>query len=445
MPDFGRHAILLAPLSAVATLWTTGAAGAGADDPLTFRASVSWLNAAQHGTILNDSAINPDNQLLSQPRDRFVSELRPNIKFATTTVQLIARPRITQTYQVVPKPGPYAPPTGDISHELLEGFLQWTVSDSLTFAYGRQSYQWGAAEVLSPSNRLVHDTVGQHDLLYQVRGEDLARLNFSIGKQFSTVVMTRFQQNSDVPVFQAEQTYQNIGLVKSEFTWDNGANYVGAVAGGRAHSQPWAGVYGNYGLPFFDGLSLYADASAERGSAAWYPVDAPLSPLPSAPRGIAFAKTRLGDGRTYTLATAGTKYDFVNGAILRFEYVYNQAGYSRAERDQVLAVAKAPALRPSFLQNASRFLLPGLDLPGQRYAYTSVHLPDLFTVTDLTLDARVLRSLGDQSETAYANFDYKVGEAGTATAALQVAGGPKDGELRGYASPTFTVAYRQDW
>src|SRR5688572_6219761 len=75
------------------TAFSTAPAAWAADDPLTFRGSLSWINAASNSTS-TESAVNPDNQVLQLPDHSFVSEFRPNLKIGNGQIQFIARPRV---------------------------------------------------------------------------------------------------------------------------------------------------------------------------------------------------------------------------------------------------------------------------------------------------------------------------------------------------------------
>lgn len=420
-------------------------------EPLTFRGQLSWINAVQHGTVL-DSDLNPQNRALAEPQDQVVSELRSSLKLATSNLQLVARPRVSASSKQALVSGKRGAWLGESEQRMNEAFVQWTVNDTVTLVYGQQSYQWGAAETLSPSNRIFHDTVDRRGVLYEVRGRNLSRLNFTLGKSFSTVIMGETSEVKEpekvkAAPFRAEATFQAQGLIKSEYAWNNGADYFGVVLGGREKSKGWIGEYFSYGLPFFDGLSIFADASHERASEAWYP-EKKLVPSPLGPRSVVeFSQSRTDERKTYTLATAGLKYDFVNGSILRGEYVLNEAGYSKDERELALTAFRTqdPVQLTNFTENLGRFLAPGLELPGRRYAYASLHVPDLFTIVDLTLDARCLYALADKSSTNYAGLDYKIGDSGTATVAGNLSAGKRDSELRAFKSPELTLAYRHDW
>jgi hypothetical protein len=428
----------LAP-AGTALIGLLAAPAARADDPLTFRGSLSWLNVYEHTTPLA-SAVNPENTVLEVPSDSVVSELRPSLKVLAGPLQLVARPRVRYTEDQTREDDHTGPARGRAEAHLNEAFGQWTLSESATLVYGIQSYQWGAAESLSPSNQIFHDTALQRDLLFEVEGRDIARMNFSVGKHFSTVVMGEVQENKDAPVFVADEPFQTTGLVKSEINWDNGADYIGVVGGGHEHGHPWVGEYFSVVMPsIFDGFTLYGDMAQQRGSDAWYPVvDQGV---------IVLEQSEQNDTRLFNQAVGGIKYDFVNGCILRGEYILNQAGYDKTEHDLALAAFRStlPAELAVRADNTRRLLAPGLELPGQRYVYGSLHVPDLLSIIDLNLDARVMASVRDGSSSSYGELGYRIGDYGTLSLAEEATSGGKDTELRGSSSPTHVVAYRHDW
>ena len=91
---------------------------------------------------------NPDNLVLQIPQDRLVSELRPSFKLVSSTLQIVARPRLTiaaerTALDVAPsspdettKRRPFKG-TSDVVWS--EAFAQWTMSEHATLAFGRQS------------------------------------------------------------------------------------------------------------------------------------------------------------------------------------------------------------------------------------------------------------------------------------------------------------------
>lgn len=416
---------------------------------LTYRGSVSWWNSFQHSPVLEDSFVNPQNLALGLAEDRYSSELRPNLKFVSSSLQLILRPRLRYALSLIKKgEGPSDLEKTKVDTFVSEAFFQWTLNDSLTFALGAQSYQWGAAEVLSPSNRIFHETAQDRTNLFEVRGRYIARANVSLGKRFSLVVMSEVLENKDnvdIRTYSAEETWYPTVLIKPEINWNNGADYFGIVIGNKEKNRPWVGQYFSYGIPFFEGLTFYADSAHERGSNAWYPQISPLGP--TQPSVISFARSKKDDTSVSSLAISGLRYDFEDGAIVRAEYIHNDAAYTKDERNLALAsfqsaVPEQLALRSD---NTQRFLAPGIELPGRRLVYLSAYVPNPFSLKDLIFFARGLRSLSDQSGTYYGSIDYTVGDSGTISYAYSLSAGPIDGEAKGFSSPLHIIAYRHDW
>jgi len=416
---------------------------------LTYRGSVSWWNSYQHSRAFENSAVNPKNLSLGLADDRYSSELRPNLKFVSSSLQIILRPRLRYAYSLIRKGDnpTYAEQT-KVDTFVSEAFFQWTVSDSLAFALGAQSYQWGAAEVLSPSNRIFHETAQDRTNLFEVRGRYIARANYSFGKSFSVVVMSEVLQNKDnvdIRTYSAQEDWYPTVLIKPEFNWNNGADYVGLVVGNKEKNRPWVGQYFSYAIPFFEGLTIYADSSHERGSNAWYPQVTPLGP--TQPSVITFARAKKDEEAIRSLAISGLRYDFEDGSILRSEYIHNDAAYTKDERN--LALASFQSVVPQQLalrsDNTQRFLAPGIELPGRRLLYLSAYIPNPFELKDLIFFARGLRSMSDQSGTYYGSIDYTLGDSGTISYAYSLSTGPIDGEAKGFSSPLHIIAYRHDW
>ncbi len=412
----------------------------GRNTALEFRGSLSWLNGIKAEETA-PSDLNKENQLKIVRDRQALSELRPNLKLSTSEIQFVARPRIQYETCRVTSQGKSGSPETEVQSVMREAFLQWTLSEQVTFSYGLQSYQWGGSESLSPSNRLFHETAVQRTAFFEATGKNIARVNFSLGKSFSTVVLADVEENKDETSWQYGDTWHATGLIKPEFNWNNGADYFGLVFGGRAEGKPWVGEYFSYGLPFIDGITLFADAAHEKGSRAWRPISG------SDGRTLDFSKTLADDKKVQTIAAGGAKYDFVGGSILRVEYILNQPGYSKNELEKAKAglLSPAPLDRQAFQENLSRFLAPGLELMGQRFWYASLHIPDFLTVTDLTYTMRLLSSATDMSKSFYTNFDYKIGDAGTLSLALTNTTGDQGSELRGFVGKSQMVTYRYDW
>lgn len=418
-----------------------------AEDELKFRGNMTWITAYVHLVPDTEFALNPDNSLFLIPENNLVFEIRPNIKLATNTFQLVARPKVVTEVRRTRVDDEYSEATGKSKSTINEAFFNWNASPTLTFAYGRQSYQWGAAESLNPSNRIFHETSQSKNILYEVVGKDIARINFTFGRSFSTVFMTEFQENKDEQAFQYDQEFKSTGLIKTEFSWNNGTDYLGFVGGGREGSRGWVGEYLSQEVPFFAGLFIYGDASHQRGSAVWYPVSGSID-TPGGPQNvIELQQSQIEDDHVYTSSVGGLRFDFENGCIIRAEYIRNDAGYTQEERKTFFLSQSTPNPAQATLAqlNQTKFLHSGLELPGQKYAYTSAHIPDFLTINDLTLFVRGLRSVTDGSASGYASFDYLVGSAGTISASGSGDFGKRETELRSTVKNSYGLAYKHNW
>ena len=384
----------------------------GADN-LSFRGNMTWINAYIHLVPEKDTRLNEENSVLKLPQNTVISDVRPNLKISSSEFQIIVRPKIVAEVRQTKVGDKTDDAKGKVKSTVNEAFLNWTASNIVTFAYGRQSYQWGAAETINPSNRLFHDTSQNRNALYEIVGKDIARVNFTFGRSFSTVIMTEFQQNKDETSFVAEEDFASTGLIKSEVSWSGGTDYAGIVVGGRENESGWVGEYFNQAVPFVDGLFLYGDASHQRGGRAWYPVQS--KEIPNAvPSTVQMQQTLRDESKSQTLAAGGLKFDFVNGTIWRAEYVYNDAGYSTEQLKLFYTGLgdKNPAQLVHYESNLTRFSANGLEFTGKRYAYMSLHVPDFFKIRDLTFFTRILRSVGDDSINGYGIFEYQLKDAG---------------------------------
>lgn len=397
--------------------------------------TVSWQDPAE-------SRLNPQNLQLIPDRVAAI-DLRPSIKANWEILEFVARPQYRATYSAAKVNGLVKDEHVDSKGKWLEVFGNISVSDMLILSYGRQNYQWGAAESLNPSNRIFHETIESKDLLYAIQGRDILRANITWQKNFSTIILAETDEIDDVPQFRAEDSFQRKTLIKQELNWNSGADYVGMVLGSASNDGPWVGEYFNISVT--DGLAFYADASHQRQSQAWYPVlerstQAPLSEV------VQLRQSKLDDATVHTLGVAGLRYSFEGGSDLRCEFILNTAGWTKAESE--LAYSALDTTQPLQLKdltaNALRFYKPGLEYRGKRYGLVSLRVPDLFT-KDLNMYMRHLRSFQDSSTSNYASFEFGFGESSTLLLAGLATTGQPDQELRGLLNRSALAGYRYDF
>jgi hypothetical protein len=442
----------------VAAALALGATQAGADEgaPPTaapgfaFHGRLEWLSAAST-TAYRDTAVNPANEVLRVPQASAQTELRPDlrIELGDELLRVVARPRLLLEGSRARTAGVWRAEETDASAEWLELYGSWRVSERLTVAYGLQNFQWGPAELLSPSNRIFHETGFTRDPLYAVRGKHLVRVNLSAGRAFSAVVLAEVRANDDAPLV-AGEPFEPKAEAKLEWSAPGGRGYVGVTGGAGQRSR---GFFGEYGaLSLTDGLSVYADAVHQAGSRAWYPVllpvpgaiviDAPTIEMPA----FRQSATRAG---LRTLAVGGLRYTFADGADVRLEYLFDEAGWTEA---QLALAARASQPDPTSASPeaaqayaVAHYVSAGFELVGRQHAYASVSLPDLPPSKRLKLQARVLRALEDRSTAAFVTASLDATDSLVLFASAAATDGVRHGALSRLVRGTAVLGAVFSW
>lgn len=396
------------------------------------RASVDWLTAART-LIPAQGAANPDNQMFQLEQAALQSELRPNLRIALADFQLVVRPLLGVDMGRARVADQWQPTRLDAIAEFTELYGVWNAASYLAIAYGLQNFQWGPAEILGPSNRIVHENGMLRNPLTLIPGKHMFRVNVSLGKNWSGIAMVETADNGEEP-FVAGDTFQQKAAMKLEYAASSGANYAGVVVGRGERLDPWVGEYG--ALEITDALSVYADVSHRQGSAALYPLEV-------APGTYAFDKTKKNAARIHTLAVAGARYVFAGGEDVRLEYVRNDAGYSEAQLDRATAAVATNALQNPALLAA--YAAPGLDVIGRDYAYISLRLPDLGANDAWNIYARYLLSVHDFSGSGFALVEWVASDSLLLFAQGLASHGDDDAELTRLAKAAAFAGARYSW
>lgn len=417
-----------------------------ADESLKLRPSLQWYSYLEY-RLLSDSQLNTDNSVAKIPDRLLINDFRPQMKVLGPRFTLVARPLLKHeiaSSKIGEKRSSEKP---HASSRWVDAFGVWEASDLVQLSYGLQTYQWGAAESINPSNKIFHESIDSKGLLYASNGRTLARANLTWSKQLSTVLIaeTDEPEEKNRTIYRSDEEWQSKSLIKNEISWNDGSDYIGFVLGSLEVDGPWIGEYLNINL--FEGLSIYADASHERGSKAWYPVKKVETLAPGIQSTvIKLEQEKIDETKTHTLATSGLRYSFEGGSDFRLEGIYNSAGWSKEQYE--LGLQSLDRTNPSqlnFLQdNAKRYLKPGLDFRGQRYLLCSFRTPDVFDIKDFVWYVRNLRSLTDQSAQYYSSVEYAF-TSFTLLASYAHSVGKTDSELVGFVRRSGLLGIRQDF
>lgn len=365
---------------------------------IALRGSLDWLSSLGW-TAPTESVVDPDNAVLHIPRYTCSVDLRPNVRLEIGSfLQAIAQPRFVTSLQVVHVDGERLPLARSTRAQILQLYATLALGDVLSLSYGYQTFQWGPAELLTPSNRLFRVVGLTRDPLFVVPGRNLARANLSIGRTVSLIALAELLPNGDRP-FTAGERFARQGLLKLEYSTDDGAAYAGITGGFGQRTRPWVGEYGSWSVT--EALAIYADATHARGSRALYPTTSDEGTL-------AFAATQRDARRLRTLAIAGARYTFTDGTDLRGEYVYHDAGYTDGQLRLAQTIA---ASRPPDAQRLAAYDAPGLDLLARHAVYASTRIPDLPPHKRVTLQLRYLLSLSDRGGTLFGTVTVDLGDS----------------------------------
>lgn len=396
--------------------------------PVSFRWNVEVIGAVR-GLVPATTVINPGNRALRLPETTWMGDLRGNFRLeAGSRLSVVLRPRVNGDIQRVAPDDVGADTTRNGHAQLAEAFVTWRPADTLAVTYGLQNFQWGPAELLSPSNRVFHETGLFRDPLYSVRGRHLLRANVSLGRQWSLVALADLSHNGAGAdeAFRAGAPFRRQGLLKVEWSAPGGGSYAGVTGGVVEAARPWFGEYGTWMLS--DAIALYVDASHARGSAAWYPARVHPATSPG------FVQRPHRDD-WQTMAVAGLRYTFVRGDELRVEYVHQDAGYARDELRNAPAMLLLVPTRAQF----ERFAAPGLEFLGRDLALVSLRSPDLPPGKRVNLQLRYLRSFTDDSGVGFGNVTVNITGAMVGFATVALTHGPDWAEFSRVARGSFTA------
>ncbi len=359
-------------------------------DNLTSKWGLDWYGYYE-GKNLNDRVVDPTNQIFELPYASVVSDFRPDGKFSFGSFDLRVQPRWEFTEDWIGYTDGARVSKAHGYFDFSQIYLNWTASDIFMFSFGLQNYQWGPAEMLSPSNGLIHFSTSQRSLIWVEPGHWLGRINISFGKNWSLIGIEELIDNRK-PAWIAGSSFSPRGLVKFEYRTDDGTNYLGMTAGGSGDNnlQSWVGEYATYSP--LESLSIYIDARQVRGSYAYYPE--------TVGNFVQMQQSLYTSNQIYGLTETGLRYE---GRVdSRIEYIQNDIGYTREDFTQ--AVRGASQLSPFLPTNLPKFLHPGLELYSQHYLYGSIRIPDLGKKKLYTVIARCLYSITDSSSTYSASI-----------------------------------------
>lgn len=377
------------------------------------------------------SPFNADNKVLEVPTWTHTLEFRPEIQlgFSENHSMIFRSRHFAQAFETNYENPDKVDSRTDSDSDLSDLFFSSTWSAALSTTIGLQNYQWGPAEIFSPTNPFFHFNNSQRSFFYKEKGRVLIRANWNPNPDTNnwSVIGLYEPIDNNTRYWIADEEFKPKSAIKVEYQFENPANAI-AFIGGQGEGEK--GFFGEY-LTWSpkDGYSLYADMQHRPGRNNYVPVVNGLG---------LYDLERSDDDKIFTLAIFGFRWE---GRVdFRQEFILNEAGYNKKEWKQ--AKQSATTLSLNLLKNSERFASPGLEFRTQSYSYTSIRIPDLGATKMASVSARWLSSLTHNSSALQLNYEYNWNDNLVLSAEGIQFLGSADGEFRILSDRQISLGFR---
>ncbi len=339
--------------------------------------------------LIEDSLLNPDNQIAQLPEKSASAEMRFNLKAEWEMLRMSMRPILLAQENRN---------EFDTWQERDAYLSQWQIrlqaAPSLGLSGGREVLNWGPGQFCSLASPFYFDN-GRNNPLRELSGVDNLRLLWAPNRSQSlsaTWITGSGHDQADI--------WRDTWLLKAEGRGDEWAG--GLVASGTPGLETFAGLYGQYTVN--DALLVYVEASSST---------LPETLLSPSDETQPFRLESPSQRRTDALL--GTSYTFDSGQSLIFEYIHYGHGYDAEEAEAYFDRAEASLL---WATQALAFSPPIL---GQDYLYLVLQSNPLETSGYWRL--METHNLTDHSNKLSAYGEYQVSDSITAFAFAEISEG----------------------
>lgn len=351
--------------------------------------------------IEKDSILNPSNRGAEIPRSLLMTEVRPEIQLAVLDgLDFVIRSRHWGWYQDVSTESPAERQQRvDGQSDLSDAFISWSPTDSAMLTLGLQNYQWGPAEILSPSNIFYHFNDEQRSFFYKEKGRFLTRLNWIPRPDVAVILMYEPTDNRQQN-WVAHRKFSPQSALKIEKQFENPSNSMALILGEVEGLSRYVAEHFSWSL--FEGYSLYGDFRHQENQTHFRPISSTGSFLE-----MTDDQSRVGGAGSWsTLGVVGFRFE---GRVdFRQELIYNQAGADQEEWTRLRQ--SITTISPFLADNLAAFSRPGLELRSRSYSYTSLRIPDLGRKGDVSVAARWLASLVESSSALQLNYEHNLSD-----------------------------------
>jgi hypothetical protein len=296
-----------------------------------------------------------------------------------------------------------------------ELFTVWVPSGDSSITLGRQKYEWGPAELYNVSNPFVilnpHESFTHTFTVSPV----LVKASQSFHKSWNLSLLADLETKKEI----VDGAY----VAKLENASTEGDFVFGTTYGKGKITPQFIGLYGRWSHS--SGFSVYTDSKQTSGSAAYYPVDKGGGGGPL----IELQDKYFNSSKKFIMSILGLRWE--DKWDLRFEYLYNGAGYNKSEIEN-LPLAFIPT-NPYVQANVNSLAQLHLPFLQQNYFYFSSRSPQFGFQKKYHLNFNIIQNHDDKSWLATAKLEREVGESGSLIfTATQSNGNSTMGEYSNY-------------
>ncbi len=277
------------------------------------------------------STQNPGNNFLRMPRYLGDMELRPDLKFNTDSLELMAKPRMRLEYSAWTGAGMREQGSKwDDDWYVNEWLARVKVRENLFASYGRENLQWGPSFLFSPSNPFFPDN-GRRNPYLEVPGSDFARLVWIPESSWTLSFIANIEEGRNKPI--GPDPFEKIYAAKIDYTGRE--NYASLIISHKEHIGNTMGFMGGWTLS--DAVLLYGEGALTEGGRALYP-EANRSFF-----GSSMQQVYKDSNALKPVLLTGGSYTFESKGTLTLEYAYNSQGYTDSQADGYYTLRRSAA------------------------------------------------------------------------------------------------------
>jgi hypothetical protein len=369
-----------------------------------------------------NSTQNPGNNVLKLPHYSTNLELRPDLRFKTDVLELLAKPRLKLGIDYWQEGIRRGEKQENDDAYINEWLARWKARDNLFISYGRENLQWGPSYLFSPSNPFHQDN-GRRNPYQEVSGTDFGRM---VWLPTSTLTLSLIANTEEGRNKQpGPDPFEKIYACKVDYSGRE--NYGSLILSQSEYGRSSLGYFGGWTVS--DAVLLYGEGVFSRGSKALY------ARQDGSPLGSTFQKLRQDDPSFVPTLLAGGAYTFESKGTLTLEYTYYGPGLSTGEADLYYALRRRAADAFSAgggLSGLGKLTLgqaanTGLRFLRKNYALVQYAQQNIYNRLDLTL--RWTQNLDDASCQFTSLVTYSLGNHWELFSVATVNGGNKDSEF----------------